>query len=139
MCFVRLPIPTDELHVVGCGRSEERRVGTEHVLSLLDEISEEDLAEETEIPAEDLDDAADPWPRRRGRRLHPACRCRWPASTTARTPCIVRTWTASPTRIALAWPREADDEIRQEFVGVVRGRTVPLQPLSRLVLATAFS
>ena len=28
-----------------------------------------------------------------------------------------------PTRIALAWPRAADDEVRQEFVGVVRGRT----------------
>lgn len=27
------------------------------------------------------------------------------------------------TRIALVWPKEADDEIRQEFQGVVRGRT----------------
>lgn len=124
MCFVRLPIPTDDLHVVGLW--EERGaivMGTEHVLSLLDEVSESDLAEETEIPSEHLDDAADRvavvatgvgftrMPLSLARLHH--------RKDAAHRPQV----DAEPTRIALAWPRAADDEVRQEFVGVVRGRT----------------
>ena len=31
---------------------------------------------------------------------------------------------ADPTTLALVWPRADDDPVRQEFVGVVRGRTI---------------
>lgn len=124
MCFVRLPIPTDDLHVVGLW--EERGaivMGTEHVLSLLDEVSESDLAEEAEIPAEHLDDAAE--------RVAVVAAgvgfTRMPLSLARlhhRKDAVHRPQVdAEPTRIALAWPRAADDEVRQEFVGVVRGRT----------------
>jgi len=124
MCFVRLPIPTDDLHVVGLWEERSAIVmGTEHVLSLLDEVSESDLAEETEIPSEHLDDAADRvavvatgvgftrMPLSLARLHH--------RKDAAHRPQV----DAEPTRIALAWPRAADDEVRQEFVGVVRGRT----------------
>src|SRR5699024_2480052 len=59
MCFVRLPLPADDLHVVPLW--EERAaivVGTENVLSLLDDVGDEDLEGETEIPAAHPDHAA---------------------------------------------------------------------------------
>ncbi|MGY5763594.1 LysR family transcriptional regulator substrate-binding protein [Brachybacterium sp. DNPG3] len=132
MCFVRLPIDpagtaarsADDLHVVALW--EERAavvVGDEHVLSLLDEISEEDLVEETELPQTDPDDAAS--------RVAVAASgvgyARMPLSLARlhhRKDAVHRPLVdAAPTRIALVWPRDADDEDRQEFVGVVRGRT----------------
>src|SRR5699024_6620866 len=60
MCFVRLPLVDEALHLVPLW--EERAavvVGTEHVLSLFDEVGPEDLEGETEIPAADADDAAE--------------------------------------------------------------------------------
>ncbi|MGP9537420.1 LysR substrate-binding domain-containing protein [Brachybacterium sp. AOP43-C2-M15] len=124
MCFVRLPLPADDLHVVPLW--EERAaimVGTENVLSLLDEVGEEDLAEETEIPSAHADDAAE--------RIAVAATgvgfTRVPLSLARlhhRKDAVSRPLRdAAPTRIALAWPRTADDPLRQEFVGVVRGRT----------------
>lgn len=124
MCFVRLPHGAPDHHLVPLW--EERAaivVGTENVLSLLDEISETDLSGETEIPAEHADDAADRvavvatgigftrMPLSLARLHH--------RKDAAARPLI----DGEPTRIALAWPRAADDEVRQEFVGVVRGRT----------------
>lgn len=124
MCFVRLPLLTDELHVVPLW--EERAavvVVDEHVLSVLDEIHEEDLVEETELPQQDPDDAAS--------RVAIAAAgvgyARMPLSLARlhhRKDAVHRPLVdGGPTRIALAWPREADDDTRQEFVGVVRGRT----------------
>ncbi|MFC7376819.1 MULTISPECIES: LysR substrate-binding domain-containing protein [unclassified Brachybacterium] len=124
MCFVRLPIPADDLHVVALW--EERPavvVGTENVLSLLDEVHEADLADETEILPQDPDDAADRvavvatgigytrMPLSLARLHHRKDAAHRPLAD------------AEPTRIALVWPRASDDELRQEFVGVVRGRT----------------
>ncbi|MDN5599312.1 MAG: LysR family transcriptional regulator, partial [Brachybacterium sp.] len=98
-------------------------VGDEHVLSVLDEIHEEDLVEETELPQQDPDDAAS--------RVAIAAAgvgyARMPLSLARlhhRKDAVHRPLVdGGPTRIALAWPREADDDTRQEFVGVVRGRT----------------
>lgn len=125
MCFVRLPLErTDDLHVVPLW--EERAaivVGDENVLSLHEEITEGELATETEIPAAHADDAADRvavvatgvgftrLPLSLARLHH--------RKDTVHVPIA----DAEPTRIALVWPRAADDELRQEFVGVVRGRT----------------
>lgn len=127
MCFVRLPLPADiaaHLHLVELW--EERPaivVGHEHVLSLLEEITDADLAEETEIPVQHPDDAAD--------RVAVAATgvgyARMPLSLARlhhRKDAVHRPHLdGSPTRIALAWPRDADDDMRQEFVGAVRGRT----------------
>lgn len=124
MCFVRLPIVDEQLHLVPLW--EERAaivVSSDDVLSLLDEISAEDLEGETEIPAAHPDDAAD--------RIAVAASgvgfTRVPLSVARlhhRKDAVARLQRdAEPTRIALAWPRAADDPLRQEFVGVVRGRT----------------
>lgn len=124
MCFVRLPLTSDELHLVPLW--EERAaivVGTENVLSLLDEIGPDDLEGETEIPAAHVDDAAE--------RIAVAATgvgfTRVPLSLARlhhRKDAVSRPLReGEPTRIALAWPRDADDPLRQEFVGVVRGRT----------------
>ncbi|MGO1567254.1 LysR substrate-binding domain-containing protein [Brachybacterium sp. AOP35-5H-19] len=124
MCFVRLPIDAEALHVVPLW--EERAsivVGDEHVLSVLEEVHETDLVTETELPSEDPDDAA--------ARVAVAATgvgyARMPLSLARlhhRKDAVHRPLVdADPTRIALAWPRADDDESRQEFVGVVRGRT----------------
>ncbi|MDN6330027.1 MAG: LysR substrate-binding domain-containing protein [Brachybacterium sp.] len=124
MCFVRLPLSSEELHLVPLW--EERAaivVGTENALSLYDEIDEGDLEGETEIPAAHTDDAA--------ARIAVAATgvgfTRVPLSLARlhhRKDAVSRPLReGEPTRIALAWPREADDPLRQEFVGVVRGRT----------------
>lgn len=124
MCFVRLPLETEDLHLIPLW--QERPViviGTEHVLSLYEELSETELAQETEIPAEGPDDAA--------ARVAVAASgvgyTRLPLSLARlhhRKDVVHRPLTdADPTRIGLAWPRADDDELRQEFVGAVRGRT----------------
>lgn len=127
MCFVRLPLPElDELHLVRLW--EERAavvVGDENLLSLHEEVREEDLTQsgEREILPQHLDDAADRvaivatgigftrMPLSLARLHHRKDAVHLPQVD------------AETTRIGLAWPREADDDLRQEFVGVVRGRT----------------
>ena len=124
MCFVRLPLEAQDLHVVTLW--EERPaivISTDNVLSLLDGVSEDDLAGETEISAEDSDDAAD--------RVAVVATgvgfTRMPLSLARlhhrKDVVHVPVLDAEPTRIALVWPRPSDDPMRQEFVGVVRGRT----------------
>lgn len=124
MCFVRLPVEAEELHRVPLW--EERAaivVSKDDVLSLLDEITAADLEGETEIPQTHADDAAE--------RIAVAASgvgfTRVPLSVARlhhRKDAIARVQSdGEPTRIALAWPRAADDPVRQEFVGVVRGRT----------------
>ncbi|PZP14868.1 MAG: LysR family transcriptional regulator [Brachybacterium faecium] len=124
MCFARDTDPGNAFHAVSLW--EERPVvvmSTDHVLSVLDEITEADLAEETEIPSQGPDDAAD--------RVAVAATgvgyTRVPMSLARlhhRKDATHRPLLdADPTRIILLWPRDADDELRQQFVGVVRGRT----------------
>ncbi|HJB11902.1 MAG TPA: LysR family transcriptional regulator [Candidatus Brachybacterium merdavium] len=124
MCFVRLPLEAEDLHLVPLW--EERAavvVGHENVLSLLEEISADDLEGETEIQAEHPDDARD----RVAIVATGVGYTRMPLSLARlhhRKDAVHRPSTdAAPTRIALAWPRADDDELRQEFVGAVRGRT----------------
>lgn len=127
MCFVRLPLPErtlEALHLVPLWTERPAVVmGGEHVLSLLDELGEEDLADETEIPAAHADDAAE----RIAVAATGAGITRVPLSLARLHHRKDAVWRplrdGEPTRIALAWPRAADDPLRQEFVGVVRGRT----------------
>jgi hypothetical protein len=127
MCFVRLPLPEAaiaDLHQVALW--EERAcvvVGDENVLSLHEDIEESDLEGETEIPESHVDDAAE----RIAVAATGAGYTRVPLSLARlhrrKDAVSLPLRDGEPTRIALAWPRAADDEIRQEFVGVVRGRT----------------
>ena len=124
LCFVRLPVPREDLHVVPLWEEQPAIVvGAENVLSLLDRIGPDDLADEPEILAEHPDDARE--------RIATVATgvgfTRMPLSLARlhhRKDAVHRPAEGEPcTRIALVWPREADDDLRQEFVGVVRGRT----------------
>ncbi|WP_152353257.1 LysR substrate-binding domain-containing protein [Brachybacterium subflavum] len=125
MCFVRLPLATeDDLHLVELW--EERPmvvVGTENILSLHEELTAADLAEDPEIRSDHPDDAAD----RVAVVATGIGHVRLPMSLARlhhRKDVVHRPLAdATATRIALAWPRAADDAARQEFVGTVRGRT----------------
>ncbi|MCG7309268.1 LysR family transcriptional regulator [Brachybacterium sp. ACRRE] len=133
MCFVRLPLEADgedtaggpgELHLVELWQERPMVVvGSENILSLHEELTVADLAEDPEIPSAHPDDAAD-----RvavvatgvGHALLPMSLAR----LHHRKDVVHRPLADAPaTRIALAWPRAADDAVRQEFVGAVRGRT----------------
>src|SRR5699024_8757129 len=97
--------------------------GTAHGRSLVDAVAPGELEGETEIPAADADDAAE--------RIAAAATgvgfTRVPLSLARlhhRKDAVSRPLReAAPTRIALASPRTSADPLRQEFVGVVRGRT----------------
>lgn len=124
MCFVRLPVDASGLHVVALW--EERAsivVGSENILSLHEELTEDLLADETEIRSTEPDDAA----QRVAVVATGVGYTRMPLSvarTYHRRDAVVRPAPdREPTRIALVWPREHDDALRQTFVGVVRGRT----------------
>ena len=125
MCFVRLPLEDpEELHVVPLWQElPVVVVGDEDVLSLLEELSETDLADSVEIPAAHLDDAAD----RVAVAATGAGHARMPMSLARlhhRKDAVHRPLRdGEPTTIALAWPIADDDAVRQELVGVVRGRT----------------
>lgn len=128
MAFVRLPLPLElaaQMHTVALWAEQPVVVvGDEHVLSVLDEVAAADLAGETEIPEAHPDDAAErvalaatgmgyaPMPLSLARLNHRKDAVHRPRVD------------AEPTTIALAWPRAADDAVRQELVGVIRGRTV---------------
>lgn len=125
MCFVRLPLEDAEgLHVVRLW--EELPVvvvGEEDLLSLHEELTEADLAEAVEIPAAHQDDAAD----RAAVAASGVGYARMPLSLARlhhRKDAVHRVLRDAPaTTIALAWPAALDDPLRQELVGVVRGRT----------------
>lgn len=126
LCFLRLPLAADDgsLHVVPLWEEAPAAVvGAENTLSLFEELVSADLAGEPEIPAAHPDDAAERvavvasgigytrMPLSLARLHHRKDAVHRPAPD------------REPTRIALVWPREADDPLRQEFVAVVRGRT----------------
>lgn len=125
MCFQREAPAREDLHRIPLW--EERPaivVGTENALSLLEEIADADLVDETEILQEGPDDAVD----RVAVVASGIGYARMPLSLARlhhRRDAVHRPATdGTPTTISLVWPRESDDDLRQEFVGVVRGRTV---------------
>lgn len=120
VCFARLPIDTDGLHVV---RLYEEQpvvwVAKEHPVAAFEEIATAELADETVLTLVDqvgID-----------RVLAENAVFRVPLSVARvynRRDLVHRPVTdAPPTTIALAWRRDVDDAVIQDFVGVVRGRT----------------
>ena len=120
-CFVRLPIDAEGLHVVPL--YEEVTVAwasKDHGIALYEELVLADLDGETtwtEVTDDRLLEAVfgD------GVFVVPMSVAR---SHGRRDFVVVPITDAPTTRIALAWPVASDSETMQEFVGIVRGRTV---------------
>jgi DNA-binding transcriptional LysR family regulator len=120
MCFVRLPIATEGLHLIRL--YEEVPVAwlaKDHPLADLDELTASDLADERveeNVDAATIDLVA-----------AGAAVLRVPLSIArshSRRDLVHRPVTdAQPTTVGLAWLVDADHPSIQEFVGVVRGRT----------------
>lgn len=120
MCFVRLPIDTDGLHVIRLyDEVPVVWVSKDHPLAVFDEVTSLDLAGENVL--EDADQA--------GIELvvNEQAVMRVPMSiarTNARRDLVYRPVTDAPsTTVALAWRTDNEHESIDEFIGVVRGRT----------------
>jgi len=137
MCLVRLPVERDGLHCISLYDELPVAVmGHEHVLTLLDEVSLDDLAEEQLV-----------LPHRSGWRPR-VDQLAWPPMSEKDAVETVATGTGiaivplsvarlhhrkdathrivtdlEPTTVGLAWLVQHDDERCQQFVGIVRGRT----------------
>lgn len=122
MCLLRLPVETDGLHVVRLyDEAPVVVVSRENPVAAYDEIDVADLADEhrvdghggTRVALERV--AADA-----GVLVVPMSLAR----LHHRKDVVAVPVTGVPeTTVALVWPVEQDDERRQAFVGVVRGRT----------------
>lgn len=121
MCFVRLPIDTDRLHVIRLYDEVPVVVAPkEHPLAALDEATLADLAGESLLDGA-LADAFDRVAWGEGLILVPHSIAR----SHSRRDLVYRPVTdAEPTTIALAWQVDNPNELIEEFVGIVRGRTV---------------
>lgn len=120
LCFVRLPIETDELHLIQL--YEELPVAwaaKDHVIAAADEIAVADLTEETVVTTLtpfhlDLVAAGE------AVLLVPQSVAR----TYSRRDLIYRIVTDAPsTTVGLAWSKDNPHTLIDEFVGIVRGRT----------------
>ncbi|KZM74645.1 LysR family substrate-binding domain-containing protein [Nocardia terpenica] len=124
MCFVRLPIDREGLHAIPLWHELPVVViPKDHPISLFDEVSRADLADERMQDATDIDAMATTvelvaavggaaiMPHSLARLHH-------------RRDLTYRTVTDAPdTRIALAWPIATESPAIEEFIGIVRGRT----------------
>lgn len=127
MCFVRLPVETNGLHLIPL--YEEVAVvvvGKDHPVSLFEEVSLADLSEETILEDADPRDAFDLVAGGAGVLFVPHSIAR----SHSRRDLVYRPVSdAEPTRIALAWPvgdtsGAGTAELVEDFIGIVRGRTV---------------
>ncbi|NNH72834.1 LysR family substrate-binding domain-containing protein [Nocardia uniformis] len=124
MCFVRLPINRDGMHAIPLYREVPVVVvPKDHPISVFDQVSTAELADERIQDTSDLDGAVDAIelvaanvgvaivPHSIARLHH-------------RKDTVYRTVTDMPeTEVALAWPVDSTSDITEEFVGIVRGRT----------------
>ncbi len=106
MCFLRLPVERDGLHVISLYREAPVvAVPPEHLLTALDEVTMTDLA-----------DLADP-----GVVVVPMSLARLHARKDLTTLPVVD---APEYQVGLAWRTDLEDPRTETFVGIVRGRTV---------------
>jgi len=137
MCLVRLPVERAGLHLVPLYEEQPVVVlGSEHLLTLMDEVSVDDLAEEQLVIPErsGWTPAVDqlPWPVMTERQAVETVAAGTgvaivPMSIARlhhRKDVTYRPVTGlEPSLVGLAWLSERDDERTQAFVGIVRGRT----------------
>jgi DNA-binding transcriptional LysR family regulator len=123
MCFVRLPLEDDSgLHVIPL--YEEVPVVVvprDHPAALFDEVSRADLDDEEVLEGFPIPEAMDLVAGGAGVVYVPQSVAR----SASRRDVVHRPVSdGTPTRIGLAWLRENPHEMIEEFVGIVRGRTV---------------
>jgi len=122
MCFVRLPIERDGLHVIPL--YEEQPVVVmpkDHPLADFEELSLADIAGEPILADPESADAADRTAWAGGLWLTPQSVAR----TQSRKDLAIRPLTdAAPTTIGLAWRVGDENPLIEEFIGIVRGRTL---------------
>lgn len=120
LCFVRLPIDTEDVHLIRLyDELPVAWVAKDHLIAALDEVTVADLAEEnvvTTLTGFHLDLVA----AREGVLLVPQSVAR----SHSRRDLTYRIVTDAPsTTIGLAWLKDNPHELIDEFIGVVRGRT----------------
>lgn len=124
MAFVRLPVDREGLDAIPLYREVPVVVvPKDHPLSVFEQIGLADLADERMQAADDLDDAEmtmEMVAAVSGAAIVPHSIAR----LHARKDLVYKTVMGVPeTEIALAWPTEQTNELIEEFVGVVRGRS----------------
>ena len=121
LCFVRLPVDTEGLHLIRL--YDEVRVVVAprgHPLAAFDEVSLADLAGETFVVDDDEATGVDRVAWGAGILLAPLSVAR----SYSRRDLIHRPITdAEPTTVALAWLVDNPNDLIEEFIGIVRGRT----------------
>jgi DNA-binding transcriptional LysR family regulator len=122
MCFVRLPLAQDGLHVIPLYEEVPVVVvGKDHPVSLFDEVTMADLSDETVLAGVDPDKAIDLVAGGAGVLLVPHSIAR----SHSRRDLVYRPISdGTPTQIGLAWLTDNPHEMIEEFIGIVRGRTV---------------
>ncbi len=122
MCFVRLPIDRDGLHVIPLYDEQPVVVvPKDHPLAEFDEVSLDDLAGEPILPDPESADAADRTAWAGGLWLTPQSVAR---TQSRKDLAILPLTDAETTTIGLAWRVGDDNPLIEEFIGIVRGRTV---------------
>jgi DNA-binding transcriptional LysR family regulator len=121
MCFVRLPIDTEGLHTIPLYEEVPVVVAPrDHPLSAFEEVSLADLTGETFVADDDEATGIDRVAWGAGLMIVPLSVAR----THSRRDLIHRPVTdADPTQVALAWLVDNPNELIEEFIGIVRGRT----------------
>lgn len=124
LSFVRLPVDREGLNVIPLYEEQPVVVAPKgHEISVFEDVALDDLAAETFLDADEL---GGPEPALRvvasgaGLLILPMSVARhFNVKDT-----VARRLTGAPgTEIALAWPSDATDEVIEEFIGIVRGRT----------------
>jgi len=122
MCFVRLPVDCDGLNVIPLYTEVAVVIAPkEHPVALFDQVTLADLVDERRIPGVAITEAMVSVTAGLGIVIVPQSIAR----LHSRRDLIYRTVTDHPpTRIGLAWLAEHTSEHIEEFMGIVRGRTV---------------
>jgi DNA-binding transcriptional LysR family regulator len=124
LSFVRLPVEREGLNVIPLYEEQPVVVAPKgHEISVFEEVALEDLAQETFLDVAELggpEMAMQVVASGAGLVILPMSVARhFNVKDT-----VARRLTGAPvTEIALAWPSDSTDEIIEEFIGIVRGRT----------------
>ncbi|HEY5821631.1 MAG TPA: LysR family substrate-binding domain-containing protein [Propionibacteriaceae bacterium] len=121
MCFVRLPVASEGLHVIPLyDEVAVVVVPKDHPVSLFEQVSAADLSEETVLEDVDSDDAFDLVAGGAGILYVPHSIAR----SHSRRDLVYRPVTdRPPTTVGLAWLVDNPHELIEDFIGIVRGRT----------------
>jgi len=123
MCFARLPLEREGLHLIPLYREMPVVVvSKEHVLSVLDEVTAEDLADELELDQAGitLKQAVETVAAGTGYLVLPMSVAR----IHQRKDVVTRPLVAGEeSQIGLAWRIDNEDPRIEDFIGIVRGRT----------------